>query len=142
MTQKKSRAVWFLLSISPWIATLKFSMITVCTGIVLDQNLSLRDQAHSQTGKCSLGDFASSALLSKSRSSVCYSSPVRSMQWPLIPLKEEDVGEKFRPRAFPETSNSLGHQGGARTVFLVVQPRPSIKRLHFPVLLFIVQNLL
>lgn len=42
-----------LLSVSPWIGKLKFSMITVYTGVMLDRNPSKRCQAHGQMSKCS-----------------------------------------------------------------------------------------
>lgn len=62
---EKAKSILSLLSISPWIGKLKFSMITLHTEVMLDQNPSKGCQAHSQTGKCSRAN--TSVLLSKSR---------------------------------------------------------------------------
>lgn len=57
---EKAKGSLSLSSVSPWIEKLKFSMITIHTGVMLDQNPSKRCQAHSQKGKCSLRKFYNS----------------------------------------------------------------------------------
>lgn len=91
--RKKPKAVCPF--VSPWIRKLKFSMITIHTGVMFDQNPSERCQAHSQTGKYSQREFYISFAEQEQKQMSFTAALSGRTQWPLSSRERESLEEKL-----------------------------------------------